>query len=302
MSPAIRLGDRDGPRRETPPADPINRLGRGRVTVGGIETRAIWSKGKGTGAVLLHGWMDNGDTWLEVLDLLADQQLPAIAYDQPGFGVAPPLNGGSVLDQLVDVGARMVLRAAEQTGGPVVVAGNSLGGWVALRLAQHGELPIAGVVPIGPAGIQMAPLFFTVDRIPAVSQLIGMPAPVPEGVVRSVAGRIYRALAFGDPAAIDRSVVDRFTRFTVERSVIRERIDYAKRLRPELADPFDPERITVPVLALWGERDRLCPPAGAERFAELLPDAQIEMIPGCGHCPQIECPEIVADAIESLAT
>jgi pimeloyl-ACP methyl ester carboxylesterase len=301
VSPAIRLGDRGEPRRDEGPAAPINRLGRGRVTVGGIETRAIWANGEGIPTLLLHGWMDNADTWLEVLDLLAARNLPAIAYDQPGFGVAPPLEDGSVLDQLVDFAGRAVLRAAEQSGGPVLVAGNSLGGWTALRASQHDDLPIAGILLLGPAGVRMAPLFFTVDRIPAVARIIGLPAPVPENVVRSVAGRIYRNLAFSEPAAIDRSIVDRFTRFTADRPVIRERIDYAKRLRSELEDPFEPERIQAPVLALWGDGDRLCPPDGADALADLLPDARIEIIPDCGHCPQIECPEVVADAIESMA-
>ena len=136
------------------------------MTVGGIETRATWSNGRGDPTVLLHGWMDNADTWLEVLDLLAARELPAIAYDQPGFGVAPPLDGGSVLDQLVDFAARAVLHAAEQSGGPVIVAGNSLGGWTALRLAEHDDLPIAGVVAMAPAGVRMAPLFFTDGRDP----------------------------------------------------------------------------------------------------------------------------------------
>jgi pimeloyl-ACP methyl ester carboxylesterase len=303
MSPAIRLGDREGPRREADPPEPINRLRRRRVTVGGIETRAVWAHGEGISAVLLHGWMDNSDTWLEVLDLLAARRIAAIAYDQPGFGVAPPLDpDAEVLDQLVDFGARSVLRAAERSGKPVVLVGNSLGGWTALRLAQHEDLPIAGVVAIGPAGIRMAPLFFTVDRIPAVSQLISLPAPVPEGVVRSVAGGLYRRLAFGDPAGVDQAVVDRFTRFTNDRTVIRTRIDYAKRVRSQLADPFDPDRIRAPVTVLWGDRDRLCIPGGAEDLAQLLPHARIEMLPGIGHTPQIECPNVVADAIEALAS
>ena len=246
--------------------------------------------------------MDNADTWLEVLDLLAERNRPAIAYDQPGFGVAPPLDPAhEVLDQLVDFAGRTVLRAAEQAKRPVVVAGNSLGGWTALRLAEHADLPIAGVVAIGPAGIRMAPLFFAVDRIPAVSRLISLPAPVPEGVVRGVAGRIYRQLAFGDPAAIEQSIVNRFTRFTVDRSVIRTRIDYAKQLRPELVDPFDSDSINVPVTVLWGDRDRLCVPAGAADLKRMLPHAEIEMLPDIGHCPQIECPAVVADAIEALA-
>lgn len=302
MSPAIRLGDRDGPRREADPPEPINRLRRRRVTVGGIETRAAWSHGDGASAVLLHGWMDNSDTWLEVLNLLAARDIAAIAYDQPGFGVAPPLDPArEVLDQLVDFGARAVIRAAERSGKPVVLVGNSLGGWTALRLAQHSELPIAGVVAIGPAGIRMAPLFFTVDRIPAVSQLISLPAPVPESVVRSVAGGLYRRLAFGDPAGVDQAVVDRFTRFTADRAVIRTRIDYAKRVRPNLEDPFDPERIKASVTVLWGDRDRLCIPAGADDLATLLPHARIEMLEGIGHTPQIECPDVVANAIEELA-
>ena len=86
MSPAIRLGDRDGPRRETRHR-PINRLRRRRVTVGGIRTRAIWSHADGMSWVLLHGWMDNSDTWLEVLDLLAARRRAAIAgMTSPGSG------------------------------------------------------------------------------------------------------------------------------------------------------------------------------------------------------------------------
>jgi pimeloyl-ACP methyl ester carboxylesterase len=194
-----------------------------------------------------------------------------------------------------------VLHAAEASGKPVVVAGNSLGAWTALRLAGHEDVPVAGVVAIGPAGIRMAPLFFAVDRIPAVSRLLGVPAPVPEGVVRGVAAQVYRRLAFGNGASMDQAIVDRFTRFTTDRSVINQRINYAKRIKSDLDDPFEAERIKAPVTVLWGDRDRLCLPDGAERLREMVPHADIEMLPGIGHCPQLECPEVVADAIEAMA-
>ena len=236
--PAIRLGGDERPWREGAPGATA-RLRSRQVEVGGIETRAISTRGEGRPVVLLHGWLDNADTWLAVLDRLAVEDRPAIAYDLPGFGTAPPLDAGPVLDQLADFAATAVESAAEASGREVVVAGNSLGGWVALRLAAERDLPLAGIVPIGPAGVRMAPAFFTLDRIPAVSRIIGMPAPVPPSVVRSVAGRLYRSLAFADPAAVDQAVVDRFTRFHVDRPLIRERLEYAKRLRPELADPFD---------------------------------------------------------------
>jgi pimeloyl-ACP methyl ester carboxylesterase len=251
--------------------------------------------------VLLHGWLDNADTWLTVLDRLSVAGWPAVAYDLPGFGTAPPLGSGSVLDQLVDFAADVVELAAERSGERVVVAGNSLGGWVALRLATDPDLPLAGVVPIGPAGIRMAPAFFTLDRIPAVSRIIGMPAPLPPAIVRSVAGSLYRRLAFAEPSLVDQRVVDRFTRFHVERSVISERLEYAKRLRPELEAPFDAAAISRPVTVIWGEADRLCVPDGAAELAEAIPHASIRMLPDIGHTPQVEAPDVVVDAIVELA-
>lgn len=271
------------------------------MTVGGIPTRAVSANGDGIPTVLLHGWLDNADTWFEVLRGLGELDRPAIAYDLPGFGVAPALRSGSILDQLVEFTAAAVRDAAERSGREVVVAGNSLGGWVALRAAEREELPIAGVVPVGPAGIRMAPLFFTLDRVPAVSRVVWLPTPVPPALMRSIAGRLYRSLAFAEPAAVERAVVDRFTRFTVDRTLIRNRLDYAKRLRPELARPFDPARIKAPVTVLWGERDRLCIPDGAAKLAAALPHARIEMLPGCGHTPQVEAPDRVIQAIVELA-
>jgi pimeloyl-ACP methyl ester carboxylesterase len=300
--PTIRLGDDGSHQPEDREPGKTARLRSRTVELGGIETRAVSTEGEGAPALLLHGWLDNADTWLAVLDRLSVAGHPAIAYDLPGFGSAPPLDAGSVLDQLVDFAADAVVHAAESSGRDVVVAGNSLGGWVALRLAAQADLPLAGIVPIGPAGIRMAPLFFTLDRVPAVSRIIGVPAPVPPAVVRSVAGRLYRTLAFADPAAVDRAVVDRFTRYHTDRPVIRERIEYAKRLRPDLDEPFEADRIDVPAIVIWGDADRLCMPAGAWELAELLPEARIEMLPGVGHTPQIEAPEVVVAAIAELAT
>jgi pimeloyl-ACP methyl ester carboxylesterase len=298
--PTIRLGGEAEPPSDGASPERTARLRSRQVDLGGIETRALSCRGEGAPAMLLHGWLDNADTWLAVLDRLAVAGRPAIAYDLPGFGAAPPLGDGSVLDQLVDFAAAAVESAAEAAGREVVVAGNSLGGWVALRLAQDPDLPVSGIVPISPAGIRMAQAFFTVDRIPAVSRIIGMPAPVPPAVVRSVAGSIYRRLAFADPGGVDQAVVDRFTRFHVERPVIRERLEYAKRLRVELDDPFDAAAIGVPVSAIWGELDRLCPAAGADQLAELLPDARITMLPGVGHTAQVEAPDVVVERIVEL--
>ena len=301
MSPAIRLGGEQRAIDHAAPAAKPVKLHREEVTVGGIPTRSIFVDGDGVPTVFLHGWMDNADTWRAVLERLAGGASPGIAYDLPGFGTAPPLADGDVLDQLVDFSAAAVRDAAEATGKRVVVAGNSLGGWVALRVAALEDLPLAGVVPIAPAGIEMAPFFFTADRIPVVSRLIALPAPVPAALVRSVLGRFYRTLGFADGDRVEQVVIDRFTRQNTERAVLSTRLEYAKRLRHHLDDPFDSARIKVPVTVLWGDRDRLCMPKGAQGLAEAVPHARIEMLEGVGHTPQIEAPDAVVAAVVELA-
>jgi pimeloyl-ACP methyl ester carboxylesterase len=302
MTPAIRLGG-EQPRSDGagPPAHSA-RVRRGSLELNSISTKMLSTSGRGRPAILLHGWMDNAETWLDVLGRLAEAERPAIAYDQPGFGAAPPLRDGSVLDQLVEFAAALVEWVAAESGERVIIAGNSLGGWVALRLAARRGVPLAGVVPISPAGIRMAPLFFTMDRIPAVRRIIGLPAPVPPAAVRTVVGRLYRTLGFGDPAAAPGPAVERFVRGVgFDRAVIAERLAYAKRLRDDLAEPFDSGRIEVPVHVIWGDRDRLTVPDGAAELAELIPHARIEMLAGVGHTPQAEAPDAVVAAIQGLA-
>jgi pimeloyl-ACP methyl ester carboxylesterase len=51
------------------------------------------------------------------------------------------------------------------------------------------------------------------------------------------------------------------------------------------------------VLVVWGERDRMVFSKGAERIVEALPDTRVELLPKCGHCPQIEEPDRLAELL-----
>jgi len=73
-----------------------------------------------------------------------------------------------------------------------------------------------------------------------------------------------------------------------------------RRLRTELREPFHLDRVSCPVLVVWGERDRMVSPTGADRLLEGLADVDVEVIEGCGHCPQIEEPEQVVTLLEEF--
>ena len=61
------------------------------------------------------------------------------------------------------------------------------------------------------------------------------------------------------------------------------------------------DRLTMPTVVIWGERDHVVGPGGAERFARALPDGRLVFLPDTGHLPQLERPDEVVQAISGLA-
>jgi pimeloyl-ACP methyl ester carboxylesterase len=163
----------------------MDRLIERSMQIAGHRTRVLELEGSGPGIVLLHGWHDNADGWRPLLLALSAYGRRAIAVDLPGFGQATSLGPGAILPQLDD----FVLALVHQWGAgePVVVAGNTLGGAVALRLAEQADqLAVAGVVPVAPDGLADPGWFDGVERDPVIRALLDIPIPVPGALVRSL--------------------------------------------------------------------------------------------------------------------
>jgi pimeloyl-ACP methyl ester carboxylesterase len=260
-----------------------------RLTLAGYETRALELEGGGPPLVLLHGWADSADTWRLVLDRLARAERRGLALDLPGFGEAAPLRDGAVLPQL-DSFLEAALEVAAPEGG-AIVAGNSLGGCAALRAAERPELRLAGVVPVAPAGLDMARWFVLVERDPVVRAVLASPLPLPPFLVRRAVGEVYRRLVFCRPREIDPAVVSTFSSHLEGKAAAARALATGRRLLPELRNPFELEKISCPVLMVWGRQDLMVFRTGAERVLEAATDARLELIEDCGHCPQLEAPE-----------
>ena len=86
-----------------------------------------------------------------------------------------------------------------------------------------------------------------------------------------------------------------------QRSKVASYLGAAQRLVPELRDPFALERITVPVLLIWGDRDRIVFHRGAKRVLDVVPDSRLELLKGVGHCPQVEAPARFAELVLEFA-
>jgi hypothetical protein len=130
-----------------------------------------------------------------------------------------------------------------------------------------------------------------IERDPILRRVLSLPVPLPPAALRAGVGRVYSTLAFADPDRIEPRVVRNFSRHFQSRERVVGLLENGRRLLPELRDPFELERIASRVLLVWGSEDRMVYPAGADKLLAAVADSRLELLEGCGHCPQLEEPE-----------
>jgi len=59
-------------------------------------------------------------------------------------------------------------------------------------------------------------------------------------------------------------------------------------------------RVAAPTLVIWGEDDALIPVHYAHRYGRLIPHSRVEIIPDCGHVPQVERPDATAALVKEF--
>jgi pimeloyl-ACP methyl ester carboxylesterase len=236
-------------------------------------------RGSGDPLVLIHPLGAELVVWEPVLGRLARER-DVIAVDLPGFGGSPPLANGGLATPRVLAGA--VASFLDELGlGRVHVAGNSLGGWVALELAKAGRaLSVAGVCT---AGLWKRPLG---PRPGGDVRRVGRALlPILPALLRSARGR--RLLLRGSVARPERVPAEAAMRL-VRSYVTSPGFDEANHaMRAEVFSGV--EHIRVPVTLAWAEHDRL-----VARPRATVPDWRTVTLHGCGHIPTWDDPDQVA--------
>jgi pimeloyl-ACP methyl ester carboxylesterase len=251
------------------------------ILVDGRRVRYV-DAGDGPPIALIHGLGGSWQNWLENLpDLGRDHRV--IALDLPGFGRSDPVPRPRSLAPHAATVAALLDRLGT---GPTLVVGHSMGGLVAERLALQRPELVNGLVLVGAGGGGVGVRqMFAVHGMLVARRLAARPA-----VARRLA-RVRRlrhqALAgvVHDPACIPAALAeDMMAAFVAPGFADAVRVGLREDLRAELA------RIGCPALLVWGDRDRILPVSRANELAGLLPDAELEVWPGVGHCPMLERP------------
>ena len=236
--------------------------------------------GTGTPLLLLHGFAADATGWAP-LERLLPPDLPLIRIDLPSHGKSPrrSVHNFAAL-------ARMMVEAFERTGADQVhLLGHSLGGAVALALADIRPRQIASLTLISPAGlgpeIDGAALYgiARASRVESLTPWLKRLAASPDFITDDFAKAAM--LPRRDPA------------------LRQAQLALAETLFPDGVQAFDLTaallRIAAPTAILWGRADHIAP---WRQALAARGDMALHLFENTGHIPHLECPQIVADILQ----
>jgi len=253
-------------------------------------------EGAGAPLVLIHGVGHHWQGWRPVIDRLS-ADFDVIACDSPGFGRSAPLPAGiaPTIPAYTDAFERFFASLGLVDSSAPHVAGNSMGGAIALELVRRGA--VASATAISPAGF-WTPAERRYCQL-SLSVLAGTPRSLRPAVLALAHTRFGRATLFGQIFAWPARMP------AAEAVSVLEDAWAAPAFAGALA-AFDDYRFTgfapvagVPVTVAWGDRDRLLLYGRqAPRALAQLPWARHVTL-GAGHTPFFDDPAAVAQVIRS---
>jgi pimeloyl-ACP methyl ester carboxylesterase len=246
------------------------------------ETEVVWQEAPGLPVLYVHGVPTDGDDWLGFLSATG-----GFAPDLPGFGRSSKRGD---LDFTMEGIARFVEAFADARGLD------------RFRLVVHDW--------------GAAALLFAMRAPERVERLVVIDAvPLLAGYRWHRIARIWRVRFAGEVfmgLTSQRTIGMLAPELKPRAEVIAQRFDQGTqravlqlyRSAPEAAMARAGAhlgRITCPALVLWGERDRYMAPRFAQAYADALGDARARVIPGAGHWPWLQAPELVRDVSSFLS-
>jgi len=279
------------------------------VDVPGLESRELdldghrvvyRTAGEGPVVLLVHGLLDSSLTWRKLAPVLALGHT-VIAPDLLGHGDS---DGPTGVDYSLGGHAGMLRDLLDALGHErVTLVGHSLGGGVAMSFAYHypERVDRLALVSSGGLGRGVSPALraATLPGAGAVMRTVGARPVVAAG--RGVAGGLA-LVRLRRPARITVDVVR-----TLERlgdsgrrgaflNTVRAVID-GHGQKVSAMDKLPRIGGTVPVLVVWGTHDRVIPVAHAELVRQALPHAEVLLLDGIGHTPQLSQPLFVGERL-----
>jgi pimeloyl-ACP methyl ester carboxylesterase len=275
-------------------ADPDSQF----VEINGLDVH-VKTLGQGEPVfVLLHGFGASLDSWQPIMEPLS-RQGRVIAFDRPAFGLTErPLAWEGVNPYSSQAQVDLLIGLLEHFGvQQAVLVGNSAGGAIAMQAALAHPERVSALVLVDPAvyGHSGAPAWLRpLLNTPQMRRL----GPL---LVRRIQERGPQLLnlAWHDPSKITPETIDLYKRPLQADNWDKALWEFTLASRPsDLAGQLD--QLTLPVLVITGDDDRIVPTSDSLRLADELPNAQLAVIRDAGHVPHEEQPAAFLQSLQDF--
>ena len=241
-------------------------------------------RGSGKPVYLLHGLALDHSIWLEMADTFADQA-QFIIPDLRGHGCTPLGNANGTLEQFADD----VLKLADHLGfEKFILAGHSMGGYIALALAEMHPERLAGLAMVTSNARADSP-----EK--RENRLAEAERALSDGLQSIGNTLIQRMMPEGELAQPDEHMCDVIMNSLSEGFA---NIQKAIANRPNRLSVLG--ELTCPVLTIAGAKDQLMPVEIALEAAESAGHGRKVCLPGVGHLPMIEVPYTLGALLVSM--
>jgi pimeloyl-ACP methyl ester carboxylesterase len=234
----------------------------------------VEERGEGQPFLLLHGGA-GPLSMARFAGLMAGRhQTRVITPTHPGFARTKRPDALKSVRDLAQVYAAFLDRIGVSD---VTVVGNSVGGWIAAELALLANPRIAGVVLVGATGIEVS----------------GHPIPDTSKLTLDE----IMSLSYHNPNPFR---VDPTKMTDDQRAIMASNRATLSVYAPQMTDPTLAQRlgrITVPILVISGDSDRIADAGYGRAYAAAIPGAKFELLAGTCHLPQIETPELLLETV-----
>lgn len=235
--------------------------------------------------ILIHGYPFDHSMWKFVVAELKDQT-KIFTPDLPGFGDNPTANADPSIDLMADAVDKLFeLHRFKRA----VVAGMSMGGYVALSLAARHKDRLAGLGLISTQAVADTPEAQQARRtlIEKIQHEGTKPA---EALLPKLFGAASSKNKEFEHFAIEGAKNAGVEGITWALEAMARRVDQSEMLR----------RLTVPTLVFHGADDQIIPAERARKLADMIPNGKYVEVPGVGHGTPLESPKQLADALLEL--
>jgi pimeloyl-ACP methyl ester carboxylesterase len=267
----------------------------------GLDSRSIqvgpvrWhylEGGRGPALLAIHGFGGDADHWLRVAPGLR-REFRIIAPDLVGFGDSAP---GNDLNFAIDAQVDRLAAFVEALGiDNCVVAGSSMGGWIASRFAERYPEKVRAVWLLAPLGVRECETGELLQRINRQQV-----SPLSITSVEEFDQFVFRPM-FARPPHLPRPLKLHYGRQAVARAAASRRM-FSEVIASEPALEEILSQIPVPVLVQWGTEDRAVHVSGAERLRAAIENGRVILQPDVGHLPMLEAARLTSRQFMEFAS